>query len=791
MVVATHPEVSALNRNLWKSGAFILILVMSFGLLYSAASPAKAAVAWTKVWNASNDLTTEGMAVYNNKLYAIGDYWASVWCDEGSHWARINSLGFGDYGNESALSLTTFNDLLYVGTYNGNTGAEVWAYNGSTWTQVNQDAFGDFGENLITCQALTTYNNQLYAVISSNGGKFQVYRYSGSGTSWTRVDTGSWDGNNQNGLCATSFGGYLWVGTENDTTGAEVWRWNGSTWSQVNTDGFGTSDDGCFSFCSYNSSLYASTGNSPTRGKVYRYNSGNSWTKVSSNGLGSNYNYAVLSLASYKGMLFAGTRQLDSGCEIWSYNGSSWTQENTNGFGDSSNTDVTAMTVFSNRLYVGTENYAKSAQVWTTNGAPAPYDVYLAEGSTLWLANCSCYISVENPNTTAVTVKLTYMTPSGAKAGPTVAMPAKSQATVNPADTLGKADFSTKVECLEGKTISADRTMVWNAGSGEEGHCSTAVTSPATSWYLPEGSSAWGFECWLLIQNPNGTTANCSVIYMKDGEGPQTVNHTVPANSRASFSMSADIGSKDASIKVTSNVPVIPERAMYRNNRREGHDSIGTTTPANDYYLAEGATGYNVGYITYVLVQNPQNSPNNVTLTYMTQNGQVAGPSFTMSPNSRKTIRVNDQLSPNTDVSTHVHGSQPIIAERAMYWNNGTGEACHDSIGMDQPHTTFYLPDGETSNGRETWTLVQNPNSSPVTVEISYLTANGQGDVVKTESIPANSRKTFNMLSHSGINGRAAIEVTCKTAGKKVMVERAMYWNGRGAGTDTIGGFGD
>jgi hypothetical protein len=47
------------------------------------------------------------------------------------------------------------------------------------------------------------------------------------------------------------------------------------------------------------------------------------------------------------------------------------------------------------------------------------------------------------------------------------------------------------------------------------------------------------------------------------------------------------------------------------------------------------------------------------------------------------------------------------------------------------------------------------------------------------------------MLSHSGINGRAAIEVTCKTAGKKVMVERAMYWNGRGAGTDTIGGFGD
>ena len=61
----------------------------------------------------------------------------------------------------------------------------------------------------------------------------------------------------------------------------------------------------------------------------------------------------------------------------------------------------------------------------------------------------------------------------------------------------------------------------------------------------------------------------------------------------------------------------------------------------------------------------------------------------------------------------------------------------------------------------------------------------------KTETVPANTRKTFPMAEHSGINGRAAIMVTCTTAGKKVMVERAMYWNSRGAGTDTIGGYSD
>ena len=39
--------------------------------------------------------------------------------------------------------------------------------------------------------------------------------------------------------------------------------------------------------------------------------------------------------------------------------------------------------------------------------------------------------------------------------------------------------------------------------------------------------------------------------------------------------------------------------------------------------------------------------------------------------------------------------------------------------------------------------------------------------------------------------GRAAVLVRSKTPGKGIMVERAMYWNNRGAGTDTVGGYGD
>ncbi|MHB8893932.1 MAG: hypothetical protein ACYC99_01980 [Candidatus Geothermincolia bacterium] len=436
---------------------------------------------------------------------------------------------------------------------------------------------------------------------------------------------------------------------------------------------------------------------------------------------------------------------------------------------------------------------AARANAFTVNSVASTW--YLAEGTTAW--GFSTYISIENPNGSTVKANVTYMPAGRSNQAEVISLPPGSQTTLTNDHLVGvmggQTDFSTRVECDDpAKPISVDRTMTWTGAgaSTPEAHSSVGVTAPATTWYLPEGSSDWGFESWLLIQNPGDTEAGCQVTYMIDGEAPVTAPHPVPAHSRASFNMADDCGAKDASIKVVSNVPVIPERAMYKNSRREGHESIGTTTPAADFYLAEGTTAW--GFTTYVLIQNPNPDSAEITVTYMTPSGARPQSPFNMGANSRKTIRVNDVAGMgSTDFSATVHGSKSIIAERAMYWDNGTGEACHDSIGMSSPHTTFYLPDGEAGNNVETWTLVQNPNSSPVAVDVTYLTPSGTGNVTRHENIPARSRKTFNLAEHSGITGRAAIMVTSLTEGKKIMVERSMYWNNKGAGTDTVGGFSD
>lgn len=415
---------------------------------------------------------------------------------------------------------------------------------------------------------------------------------------------------------------------------------------------------------------------------------------------------------------------------------------------------------------------------------------YLAEGSTAW--GFSTYITIVNPNEKEVTARVTYTTPDGPAATRDLRLPPVSQTTIDPKwDLESDTDFATHIECLEKETIAVDRTMSWTGPGAQspEAHSSVGVTSSSNSWYLPEGCSDYGFETWLLVQNPGNEDANVEVTYMTEGWGSSTTTRNVPANSRQAFNMKDDIGERNASIKVVSDFPVVSERAMYRDNRREGSNSIGVTAPSTEYYLAEGTTAW--GFSTYIAIQNPHASEAQVTLTYMTPTGlQVQGP-VSLPPKSRWTIRVNDAL-PTTDFSTCVNSNLPVVVERSMYWGEGTAlrEACHDSVGYAEPHRVFYLPDGQTSEGRETYTLVANPNDSEVKIEIRYLGSEGKRQATVEETIPAKSRRTFEMDENIP-DGRAAVVVASLTPGFDIIAERSMYWNARGVGTCTIGGYSD
>jgi hypothetical protein len=132
-----------------------------------------------------------------------------------------------------------------------------------------------------------------------------------------------------------------------------------------------------------------------------------------------------------------------------------------------------------------------------------------------------------------------------------------------------------------------------------------------------------------------------------------------------------------------------------------------------------------------------------------------------------------------------------------MYWSStfkGDG-ASHDSIGLAEPHMTFYLPQGGVSvedDSLNTWTLVQNPSAIAVDVRITYMDSGGNLTHF-LDTIPATSRRTYSMADKLTTSSAliAATMVESLTAGAPIMVENSMYTNSRFRGTNSVGGFSD
>ncbi|MHB8895555.1 MAG: DUF5719 family protein, partial [Candidatus Geothermincolia bacterium] len=289
------------------------------------------------------------------------------------------------------------------------------------------------------------------------------------------------------------------------------------------------------------------------------------------------------------------------------------------------------------------------------------------------------WVLILNPGATAASVDLTYMTPEGARAGPSLVVPAYSRKSVNVADTV-PGNWSVSTSLNSDQPIVAERSMYGgDTGAGNTwGHNSLGVTSPSPDWYLAEGCTNGGIESWVLVQNPGDVEANVTLGYMTPAgkvDGPQL---KIQPRTRQTVNVADAVpGEWSVSTVVSSDQPVIAERSMYGGNRNWGTDSIGVTTPALQWNLAEGST--KGGMETWVLVQNPGDKTANVVLTYMTDLGEVPGPTVQLQPNTRQSIFAADMAGESYNVSTTVVSDQPVIVERAMYGNSRTWAT--DSIG--------------------------------------------------------------------------------------------------------------
>ncbi len=125
-----------------------------------------------------------------------------------------------------------------------------------------------------------------------------------------------------------------------------------------------------------------------------------------------------------------------------------------------------------------------------------------------------------------------------------------------------------------------------------------------------------------------------------------------------------------------------------------------------------------------------------------------------------------------------------VVADRTMMWDTATGYGSHAERGIAAASTLWYLAEGATHSGFDLFYLVQNPNTTDATVEVTYLLPGGAPPVVESYPVPANSR--FNIW----VNAQAVVTpqlantdvsaIIRSTNLQPIIVERAMYLNSQG-----------
>ncbi len=406
------------------------------------------------------------------------------------------------------------------------------------------------------------------------------------------------------------------------------------------------------------------------------------------------------------------------------------------------------------------------------NNVPSMW--YLAEGYTG--GGFEEWICINNPNPWQTHVIVNYQIEdeaAGAAAPQELDVAPFSRTSINVNEQVGPdKDVSATVEGYHDDSITVERAMYWNGRDG--GHCAAAVSEPWLTWYLAEGSTAGGFETWITLLNPGTKEADAQLTYMTPGGAGAVAGPLVkvPAGGRKTVSVADKVPNTwSVSTKVVSDEPVVAERSMYWNGREGGTCAAGVQVPGTEWFMAEGATAG--GFETWVVVQNPNNTKANVTVTYMNADGPIAGPKVEVAANSRETIEVSKTVPNDYQVSTKVTSDKPIVAERAVYWNGREGGTSNTAV--PAPMFKAFLAEGATAFGFESWITIQNPGASDATVYITYLTAEGAVERAPL-AVKAGERETVEVAQDVPNNGQVSATLSSNTP---VVVERAMYWDGR------------
>ncbi len=299
-------------------------------------------------------------------------------------WTKVADKGIdGSYSPFAQMVTATTQDAtsFYVSTQTIPGGFAVWRFDGMNWTNIAKEGLGN--PDNVGMPSMCIYNGALYAGATRAPGMYtgaSLYTYDGSG--WTEITSDGFGNENLESFDSMEiFEGKLYVGSFNTQEGTMLYCFDGTTWSRANENGFGQGASNADTewLVSDGSNLYAGVRNMSSGCKLLRYEGGTTWSQLGTDGLGNPNNLMVpagycygTELGTY---ILMGTMNQTDGAELLLYDiaENKFTQVNRDGFGDTNSWYIGAITFYGGNFYVGIDHHdehggAAPCQLWSYAG---------------------------------------------------------------------------------------------------------------------------------------------------------------------------------------------------------------------------------------------------------------------------------------------------------------------------------------------------------------------------------------------------------------------------------------
>ena len=257
-----------------------------------------------------------------------------------------------------------------------------------------------------------------------------------------------------------------------------------------------------------------------------------------------------------------------------------------------------------------------------TNVTPVTY--FLSEGATGTFFDEDVLIA--NPNAVPAPITMTFFLPGGGTIVQQRIVPAQSRITVKVDEIPGLEATSPSVEVVSDNrlTLAVERTMFWDS-THYGGHTANAVSQPERKWYFAEGSQRILRHLSAARQRQQHSV-EVLITYLRELDTPVTQSVLLPPFSRVTVRAGDNPALANTSFGMTADPRIRSSPSARCTSRRRPIGSGPAVTPTSARRrprrhgsIAEGASGE--FFTTFILMINPQDTPADVTLRFLLQEG--------------------------------------------------------------------------------------------------------------------------------------------------------------------------